>query len=79
MTQRRITLVASNRSDRATGSSPVKCVLLPLPLPTLPSNLRRKLEQLGHRRPAALVVIERLVDDLLARASVLVFFFTEVS
>jgi hypothetical protein len=41
--------------------------------------LRRKLEQLGHRRPAALVVIERLVDDLLARASVLVFFFTEVS
>jgi hypothetical protein len=45
----------------------------------LPLSLKRKLELLGQKRPAALVVIERLVDDMLARAPLLVFFFTEVS
>lgn len=66
MFQRRIQLVVSNRSVNATALSQVKCAMLSAHLPALPNSFSTKLTRLHRLRPGALVVIEQLVDDLLA-------------
>jgi hypothetical protein len=70
MSQRRpLQLVVSNRSVNVTALSQVKCTMVSAPLRQSQSGLSMKLAKLRRLRPNALVVIERLVDDLLAEVS----------
>ncbi len=66
---RRLQLVVSNRSVNRTALSQVKCVMQSARLPQSPNGLSMKLARLQLLRPNAIVVIEQLVDDLLAEVS----------
>jgi hypothetical protein len=65
MSQRRMQLVVSNRSANGIELSHVKCRMLSAALPELPQPLKKKLLRIQQRRPAVLVVIEKLADDVL--------------
>lgn len=65
---RRLQLVVSNPSP-IEKLSEVKCRMLSASLPASQKNLPDKLRDLQALRPAAVEVIERLVDDLLAEVS----------
>jgi hypothetical protein len=65
MSQRRMQLVVSNRSVNVTALSQVRCAMLSARLPELPPALKKKLQRIQRRRPAVLVVIEKLADDVL--------------
>lgn len=64
---RRLQLVVSNRSIEKLSA--VKCRMQSASLPVSQKNLPDKLRVLQQLRPAAVEVIERLVDDLLAEVS----------
>jgi len=66
---RRLQLVVSNRKVNLEALSQVKCAMLSVPLRRSRLPLKEKLDQLQRHSPAAIVVIERLVDDLLAEVS----------
>ena len=66
---RRLQLVVSNRKVNLKALSHVKCAMLSVPLHRSRWPLKEKLDRLQRRSPEALVVIERLVDDLLAEVS----------
>lgn len=66
MSQRRMQLVVSNQSVNVTALSQVKCRMLSAALPSLPPDLQKKLQRIQRQRPAVLVVIEKLADDVLA-------------
>lgn len=63
MTQ--LQLVRSNNGRNATSLSAVKCRMLSVVSTKLPPRLLKNLERLHQLRPAAVLVIERLVEDTL--------------
>lgn len=71
MSQRRMQLVVSNRPGNAQPALPAKFTMLSAGLRELPPALKKKLERLHYLRPAVLVVIEKLADNLLSDSELL--------
>jgi len=58
-------LVSSQPSDRQTPISRVACKMLSVRSPPSSSTLGKKLYRLAALNPAAIAVVERLIDHLL--------------